>query len=38
MNQSRGKEVRTNFHKFLGQVTEMITQARTSCFLEEGRK
>ena len=38
MNQGRGKEVRTDFHKFLGQVTEMITQAYTSSFLGGGRK
>ena len=38
MNQGRGKEVRTDFHKFLGQVTEMITQAYTSFFLGGGRK
>ena len=39
MNQGRGKEGKTDFHKFLVQVTEMITQACTSSFWkEEGNK
>ena len=35
MNQGLGKEGKTDFHKFLVQVTEMITQACASSFWNE---